>query len=259
MKIQASLSRIVVELRKSLGFNQIELGQRLGTSAMNISRWERGKMRPPADTLIKLGVLAQKDKNACWDFWAHAGLNPEDVVKVLPNAPGPWPKVLAPIIQIVKAGAHDKLAADSMVAIPLVPLVASAGKEKGSPHVGLRYTRFQQAIVAPTLWCPNPDHTICMGVRGNSMTPVLHDGYLIVVDQRQNNRKKLNGSIVVVRHDKFGLVVTRFWRLNNSEVLLPDNRSHNPVPWTAAWRVVGKVLWWIGQPAVEKPISPQTI
>ena len=83
------------------------------------------------------------------------------------------------------------------------------------------------------------------------MEPSLLDGYIIVVDQAQTDRKKLNGNMIVAHHDRFGLVVSRFWQLKKSEALVSDNRSHDPVPWSSAWRIVGKVLWWIGEPGNE--------
>jgi SOS-response transcriptional repressor LexA len=79
------------------------------------------------------------------------------------------------------------------------------------------------------------------------MEPVLFDGYIIVVDQKQIDKKKLNKKIVVAHHDKYGLVVSRFWQAKDYQALVSDNRSHDPVPLTPAWRIVGKVLWSIGE------------
>jgi SOS-response transcriptional repressor LexA len=79
------------------------------------------------------------------------------------------------------------------------------------------------------------------------MEPTLFDGYIIVVDQKQTHKKTLHRKMVVAHHDKFGLVVSRFWQLKKSEALLSDNRSHDPVPWSPSWRIVGKVLWFIGE------------
>lgn len=90
-----------------------------------------------------------------------------------------------------------------------------------------------------------------MQVKGNSMAPTLLDGYILVVDEAQTETRKLNGKIVVAHHDEFGLVVSRFWQRNELTLLIPDNRGYEPVPWTSAWRMVGKVLWSIGRPPSE--------
>jgi len=31
-------------------------------------------------------------------------------------------------------------------------------------------------------------------------------------------------------------------------MLVPDNRSHEPIHFNGGWRVIGKVLWWLGLP-----------
>jgi phage repressor protein C with HTH and peptisase S24 domain len=90
-----------------------------------------------------------------------------------------------------------------------------------------------------------------MRVAGSSMEPLLFDGYIIVVDQAQTDKKELHKKMIVVHHDKFGLVVSRFWQMKGSDTLVSDNRSHDHVMLTAAWRIVGKVLWWIGEAEIQ--------
>jgi transcriptional regulator with XRE-family HTH domain len=73
----------IVALRANLKINQAELGKRVGTSAMSISRWEADSHQPPANYLIKFGLLANPDD--CWFFWRQAGLTVADVIRVLPK------------------------------------------------------------------------------------------------------------------------------------------------------------------------------
>jgi transcriptional regulator with XRE-family HTH domain len=72
----------IVALRTFLKLNQAELGKRVGASAMSISRWEADSHQPPANYLIKFGLLANPDD--CWYFWGQAGLTVADVLRVLP-------------------------------------------------------------------------------------------------------------------------------------------------------------------------------
>lgn len=76
--------RKIIALRAYLKMNQAELGKRVGASAMSISRWEAGSRQPPANYLIKFGLLATADD--CWFFWEQAGLNAADVVRVLADS-----------------------------------------------------------------------------------------------------------------------------------------------------------------------------
>src|SRR6266436_3750408 len=60
-----------------------ELRQRLHSSAMGISRWERGTHEPPAGIYIELGNLAGAP--LCWYFWGRAGLRNEDLRRAMPK------------------------------------------------------------------------------------------------------------------------------------------------------------------------------
>jgi DNA-binding XRE family transcriptional regulator len=44
-------------LREALGMTQSELGNRLGVAKITVSRWERGDLRPGAQSLAKLDAL----------------------------------------------------------------------------------------------------------------------------------------------------------------------------------------------------------
>src|SRR5271169_423970 len=66
-------SRKILTFRQALKLTQGELGKRLKTSAMAVSRWERGDAEPPADAYIRLGNIA--DDPLCWFFWGRAGLS----------------------------------------------------------------------------------------------------------------------------------------------------------------------------------------
>ena len=78
--------------------------------------------------------------------------------------------------------------------------------------------------------------------------PVLHDGYIIVVDKSQTNRRKLYGQIVVASHKEQGLIVSRLQRFDGTEVLVPENREYDSIAISSNnWRIVAKILWWIGR------------
>ena len=252
METSLTLARKIQNLRKSLRISQTELAARLGVSAMVISRMERGQTQPSGKTLIRLGVLSKHEPALCWSFWNEAGLSSRHIVDVLPIAAKRLRRTI-PIFRFVNAGGgrrqetRQNTTEESLIAIPFLQLTAAAGKEQGSSNHDLTNARTEHFIAGPKLWCPNPNHTICMRVKGSSMEPTLFDGYIIVIDQQQNQKAKLNKQIIVAHHDKFGLVVSRFWQLKNSPALVSDNRKYDPEPFSASWSIVGKVLWWIGE------------
>jgi len=83
---KANLGKRIIALRVSLKISQLELGKRVGASAMSISRWESETKRPPANYLIKFGLLSTPDD--CWFFWGQAGITIADVMRVMPRSKG---------------------------------------------------------------------------------------------------------------------------------------------------------------------------
>jgi SOS-response transcriptional repressor LexA len=104
-------------------------------------------------------------------------------------------------------------------------------------------------IAAPRDWCPNPATTSCLRVRGNSMAPLIEDGYIVAVDSSQNGQIQLNGKIVIAWHKDRGLTVTRLRRFDHTEVLEPENHGYEAITLGAKqrWTILAKVLWWIGK------------
>ncbi len=235
-------------LRRRLGLSQAELGRRLETSAMAVSRWERGVQEPPANISIQLGNLTGDPE--CWYFWGRAGLHTDDLMRVLPSIRSRLRRDRLPDLRIVQAGVHRVPKEKSeLVAIPVLPVVAAAHGGKGDPAISLQQARPESLLAAPNQWCPNPAYTSCLRVRGRSMMPLIHDGYIIVVDTSQTNRRKLYGHIVVAAHKEQGLIVSRLQRFDDTEVLVPENREYDSTALSTNWRIVAKILWWIGRPA----------
>src|SRR2546429_7144770 len=207
----------IIALRRRMGISQSELGKQLNSSAMAVSRWERGVQDPPADIYIQLGNITGDPE--CWYFWGRAGLDSGDLMRVLPAVRSRLQKERLPALQIVQAGAHRlRKKGSHLVAIPVLPVVAATHGGKGNPEVSLDPARPETVLAAPSSWCPNPAYTSCLRVRGRSMMPVLHDGYIIVVDKSQTNRRKLYGQIVVAAHKEQGLIVSRLQRSEERRV-----------------------------------------
>ena len=246
-RTDSDFSSRIIALRRRMGVSQSELGKQLNSSAMAVSRWERGAQEPPANICIQLGNITGDPE--CWYFWGRAGLHSGDLMRVLPAVRSRLQKDRLPDLQVVQAGAHRlRKKGSHLVAIPVLPVVAATHGGKGDPEVSLDQARPETVLAAPSSWCPNPAYTSCLRVRGRSMMPVLHDGYIIVVDKSQTNRRKLYGQIVVASHKEQGLIVSRLQRFDGTEVLVPDNREHDSIAISSNnWRIVAKILWWIGR------------
>jgi transcriptional regulator with XRE-family HTH domain len=237
----------IIALRRRLRVSQSDLGKQLNSSAMAVSRWERAVQEPPASVYIQLGNVTGDPE--CWYFWGRAGLNSEDLMRVLPAVRIRLRKDRLPSLQVVQAGARHPSRPENLVAIPVLPVVVATHGGKGDSADVLDQVRPESMLAAPSDWCPNPSHTSCLRVRGRSMMPLIHDGYIIVVDTKQTSRLKLQGHIVVAAHKEQGLVLSRLQRLDHTDLLVPENREYDSPVSATGWRIVAKILWWIGRPA----------
>jgi phage repressor protein C with HTH and peptisase S24 domain len=235
----------IERLRTRLKMNQARLGEELQYSAMAVSRWERGLQEPPADAYIKLGRLAGgKDR---WSLWERAGLRKADIKNDVPHSKGAFSDV-----ELVLAGsATKKIVAQKtqLVAIPLLKIHAGSHGEPGDHVFDLSQSPREEVIAAPVAWCPNPESTSCLRVKGKSMAPMIYDGDILAVDSSQTKHSELNDKIVVASHKKKGLSVSRFRHIDGVELLESDNRDYQSAMFSRDrnWRIVGKVLWLIRQ------------
>ncbi len=81
------------------------------------------------------------------------------------------------------------------------------------------------------------------------MSPLILDGYIIAVDTVDVRREKLVGHIVVALNVEKGLLVSRLIRFDHTDALVSDHREYESISLApeSAWRILGKVLWWIGK------------
>jgi transcriptional regulator with XRE-family HTH domain len=241
-------SHKVMDFRQALKLSQGELGKRLETSAMAVSRWERGETEPTAESYIRLGNLAGDP--LCWFFWARAGLSTADVMRVLPTADRRLRQGRITSVNLVHAGAPSALKPEDFVAIPLLPIRAATSGAEGDEVADLDQLKPEAMWAAPALWCPNPRSTISLRVAGNSMSPLILDGYIVAVDTSSVSRNDLMGKIVVAWNPKEkALLLSRFIRFDHTEALVSDQHGHRSVLLGdgSHWRIVGRVLWWAGK------------
>ena len=132
--------------------------------------------------------------------------------------------------------------------IPFLPVHAGTPGVQGDHH-DLTDISPESVLAAPRDWCPNPPSTVCLRVKGDSMSPLILDGYIIAVDTSATENDDLVGHIVVAWHREQGLLVSRLIRFDHMDALVSDRREYDSVSITAGsdWRIVGKVLWWTGR------------
>jgi SOS-response transcriptional repressor LexA len=241
-------SQKIATFRRALKLSQSEFAKRLGSSTMAVSRWERGIQKVPANVYVQLGNLAGDP--LCWYFWGCAGLRTVDVMRVLPAARQRLQEDRLPKLRLVHAGGKKKSSNTAdFVAVPLLPVHAGTPDETGDKVVDLEQLQPEATLAAPVAWCPNPKSTMCLRVKGNSMSPLILDGYIIAVDTLDVHHDKLLGQIVVAWNVHKGLIVSRLIRFDHTDALVSDRREYESISLApeSKWRIIGKVLWWIGK------------
>jgi SOS-response transcriptional repressor LexA len=244
-------SSAILNLRQRLGLSQSDFGSRLHYSAMAVSRWETGKQEPTSRCFIQLGNIAGQPE--CWLFWARAGLKSSDLRQMFPGPRANARMSTAADFEIVHAGSGVKRARPKgapklqMVAVPLLDMHAGTLGQTGGRFSDFETATTVEMIGVPALWCPNPAQTNCLRVQGTSMSPLIHDGDVVVVDGAQTIPEELNRKIVVAWHRENGLSLARFISADGVHLLESENRDYSPitVEKDRKWQIVGKVLWWI--------------
>jgi phage repressor protein C with HTH and peptisase S24 domain len=237
----------ITSLRERLHINQAELARKMECSAMTVSRWERSLLKPSAEHFIRLGNLGNKSE--AWFFWEMAGIQASRIVEALSTASRSRKAMdVSPLEQAhAGVGAAFTQSGTEIVGVPLLKAVIGTHGVAGDRRSSLRTIPVREIVGAPASWCPNPQYTSLLRVRGHSMEPLIRDGDVLAIDSYQADRSRLYDKVVVASHDKKGLCVTRLRRYDTVEVLEGENRQHGPVVLNKAsgWKIVGCVLWWI--------------
>jgi len=237
----------VSDLRHRLNLSQTIFGQRLHSSAMGVSRWERGAQEPPSHSYVKLGNLAGAP--LCWYFWGRAGLRAEDLTRAIPKVRNRISQRPAIDFQTVQAGSGGKkLSTPQLVALPVLKVAVASHGGRGYRSTLLQDAPVESMIAAPKDWCPNPASTFCVRVTGDSMKPLIYDGYILVVDSLQTDLSELNDKIVIAWNKEMGLMVSRLHHYDHTEVLQPENKDYESIVLNNKnkWTILAKVLWWVG-------------
>ena len=126
----------------------------------------------------------------------------------------------------------SSLKPEDFVAIPLLPIRAATPGADGDEVTDLDQLKPEAMWAAPAQWCPNPQATISLRVAGNSMSPLILDGYVVAVDTSAASRDDLIGKIVVAWNPKEkALLLSRLIRFDHTEALVSDQRGHRPFYW----------------------------
>jgi SOS-response transcriptional repressor LexA len=218
--IPSDLPNRVKELRKKLGMTQKQLAEFCTVSQVQISNWETGIDSPSPKALVKLGKLAGDPDRSWW--LARAGVEPE---------PGPNES--------------------DVRRVPLLKDAAAAGTPRAIDE-----KEVESYLTLPEQWVGRRSSITAIRVVGDSMLPILDDGYIALIDTSVRDPKRLVNQMVAARADDG--VTIKWLRREKSHgtdmyLLVPQHTSQrHPVrvitEGSDSVSIVGKVVKWIGEP-----------
>lgn len=228
----------VRELRKRLGIFQLPFAEKLGVDQATVSKWEAGKARPTPDAFVRLASLAEGVEKLF--FLEHAGLPAEflDGKSMLPEIQEASHRVV---------GRALNLDSPEPVWVPLLKDPVSAGNPRA-----IREKDVLDTIPMTRRLVPRGGQLYAFHVSGDSMAPLVNDGYIVIVDATQRDPKRLVGHMVAARE---GDGVTIKWLRKDKDTLLLVPQHISPrIPVRVMrpdddWDIVGVVVKWIGYPA----------
>ena len=189
------MNKRIITSRKTKGFTQKYLAEKLSISLPTMSHYETGKRIPGSDLLAKLAEVLECDPG-----WLLTGQGTP---------------------QINKEYCYPAPALEGYVLVPRYNIEASAGggstvySEQIVDHLAFKedWVRTELGTV--------PDNLVLVHSIGDSMEPTIRSGDLLLVD-RTRSRLKGNGVYLITLDD--GLLVKRVeWLLDGSVVIRGDN------------------------------------
>jgi SOS-response transcriptional repressor LexA len=182
-----------------------------------------------------------------WAFMQRAGLDKSDVLAMLPELElpaRPQPKI--EVFAATGEGLHLKRKS-GYIAVPLLVDPAAAGE----PRL-IDDNQVEDMIIVRGALCPHPEQTVCVKVKGDSMSPVLLDGYVVAIDTTITERKALYRQMVAAIGPSDGCTIKWLRKSGKDELLVPQHTTpfYDPIVITnnPEWRIIGKILWWLGHP-----------
>jgi transcriptional regulator with XRE-family HTH domain len=239
-------------LRRRLKLTQAGLAEQVGVSQVAVSRWESGQDEPSAAAYSQLARISGPPD--CWFFWEKIGIRMSDIYRALPDLEESRYKPPELTIEVLPARGALKQEGElklkkrpDAVAVPLLHDPAAAG----SPRL-IEAAAVDRMVIADARDCPHPDATVCISVRGESMSPVLEDGYIVALDTFDTEPKRLVNEMVAARDPDGGVTIKWLRHVGSELMLIAQHTSPRFQPILLnrepGWKVIGRVLWWIGKP-----------
>lgn len=229
-------SKQIESLMGAQGLTQAGVAAKLNVSQGSVSMWLAGKREPRWETYFRIAKI-----------WPHAEQAQYFAQRAVDMSGGlPLPGAERFLNQLRRRPQSGPSRKGEAVFLPLLKDSAAAGGQLDEQEI-------ESVWAAPAPLVPHPDQTLYIRIKGDSMSPLLEDGYIAAIDMAQTEPERLYNQMVAARSPG-GDVSVRWLRKVGAQGLLLAQRTsprQQPVMLNDSteedgWQVIGKVLWWIG-------------
>jgi transcriptional regulator with XRE-family HTH domain len=221
-----------------LKLSQAQLAIRLEVSQSNLSKWEAGKLKPEPEYLMRLSHLLHGHVESL-EFLEAAGV-PRGFLEGDSRFEG----------AALPTEGWSMNASESSAKFLFAPLLRDP-VAAGTPRA-MDPKEVETMLAIPRTLAPRGSALICFRVSGESMSPTLEDGYIVVVDTAQRDPKKLVQRMVAARDQEGGVTVKWLREAGGMYLLVPQKTSPrfevSMVSEESGWGIIGAVIHWMGFP-----------
>jgi SOS-response transcriptional repressor LexA len=206
--------------RKARGWNQSQLADAAGVTQSLVSLWEKGDVRPSATAFAAIARLADDGERTLWI--SEAGMT-----------------------QFMQSEDDEP---DTRL-VPLLRDAAAAGTPRAVDPKAV-----EMNLKLPRRWLPPGGKLYAIPVTGDSMSPLVNDGYLVIVNVADRKPQELVGRMVAAREGD-GITIKWLRRDDGVYFLVPQHTSErHPIRVLGSegsWSIVGEVVKIIGDPPIS--------
>jgi SOS-response transcriptional repressor LexA len=217
-EVRAAVPSKIRQLREYCRLRQEDLAVACGVSRGAVARWEAGEDMPPPRVFVVLAKYAISQDQRWW-WLGLAGIEKKDLEGI------------------------------QQVNIKMVPLLKDS-IAAGTPRA-VDESEIERQLIFPTEWLPQTGTVTALRVAGDSMSPLIDSGYIVLVDTSQRDPKKLINKMVAAREAD---EVTIKWLRQEGRFfhLVPQHTSpRHPIRILTPESdiaIIGEVIRWIGAP-----------
>jgi SOS-response transcriptional repressor LexA/DNA-binding XRE family transcriptional regulator len=235
----AMVGKRIKSIRKLKCLTQKQFADSLFISQNFLSEVESGKAKPslPLLALIEYRYNVKKE-------WLLKGKGELENAVVLENTD----KLSIPELKIItldevkeKFNKSDRL--EDFVPVPLLSDKAAAGQP-----AYINENDIEGYAIIYRAWVKNEKMHTAVRIKGDSMGPMIMDGYIVGIDHSQKDPASLDNKIVAAKIDN-GITIKYFSNDKHCWMLYSSNRHYPPIhirKEDGPCPIIGKIAWWWG-------------